>query len=119
MNNRRMDAPALLLGRILLSAIFVFSGWNHVTAFAHTAAGIAAHGLPFPVVLTALTVVVELAGGLMVLLGYHARWAAGIIFLWLIPVTLVYHRFWGVPDPAVAGMQMIHFMKNLAIMGGM
>src|SRR5579863_4204151 len=101
MNNRRMDAPALLLGRILLSALFLRSGLNHFTAFAHTVAGIAAHGLPFPAVLTALTVVIELAGGLMVLLGYHARWAAGVFFLWLIPVTLVYHRFWSATDPAM------------------
>ena len=54
----------------------------------------------------------------MILLGWHARWAALAFILWLIPVTYTFHAFWGI-DPALVQNQMNHFMKNVAIMGGM
>jgi putative oxidoreductase len=70
-------------------------------------------GLPLVVVLYVLTVIVELGGGLLLLVGWQARIAAGVIFLFLIPVTLTFHWDWG------NRMQEIQFFKNLAIMGGL
>ncbi len=61
---------------------------------------------------------IELGGGLLLALGYKARWAALAIFLFLIPATLIFHAFWAV-DPEQVKMQLIQFQKNLAIMGGM
>lgn len=116
--NAQMQGAVLLLGRLLLSAIFIQAGIGKIGAFAKTAAGIAAHGLPFPELLTVLTIGIEVGGGLMLLLGLYARGAALVMFLWLIPVTFVYHHYWGVP-PAQVAMQHANFMKNLAIMGGM
>ena len=81
----------------------------------------ASHGLPMPQVLLVATIVIELIGGLMLLIGWQAKLAAAAIFLFLIPATLVFHAFWTV-NPADAMLlqnQMNHFMKNLAIMGGM
>lgn len=46
------------------------------------------------------------------------RFAPTITFLFLIPVTLIFHNFWAV-EPDQVRMQMIQFQKNLAIMGGM
>lgn len=54
----------------------------------------------------------------MLVIGWQTRLAAFVIFLFLIPVTLVFHNFWAAPAAMVQD-QFIHFMKNLAIMGGM
>jgi putative oxidoreductase len=105
-------------GRILLSLMFIISGWGKITGFAGTAGYMASKGMPFSEVLLVGTIIVELGGGLMLLFGWNARIAASAIFLFIIPATLIFHNFWAV-DPAQAQGQMIHFMKNVTIMGGM
>ncbi len=107
-----------LAGRILLSLMFIISGWGKVTGFAGTAGYMASKGMPFPELLLSVAIAIELGGGLMLLAGWKARFAALAIFLFIIPATLVFHNFWAV-DAAQAQGQMIHFMKNLTIMGGM
>ena len=107
-----------LLGRMLLSLIFIISGYHKIGAFDQTAAYMAAKGLPMVEILTALTILIELGGGLMILLGWKARWGALAIFLFLIPVTLIFHDFWAAA-PDQMQQQFNNFMKNIAIMGGM
>ena len=80
--------------------------------------GYAAHsGVPWPNVLVPLSGIVALAGGLSVLLGYHARIGALLLALFLIPVTLMMHAFWNIPDAQMAQMQMVMFMKNVSMLG--
>jgi putative oxidoreductase len=107
-----------LTGRVLLSLIFIISGWGKLMNFSGTAAYMASMGMPMPHVLLVPAIIIELGGGLMLLLGWKARWAALAIFLFIIPTTLIFHAFWAV-DAAQAQNQMIHFMKNITIMGGM
>ena len=76
-------------------------------------------GLAMAEVLTVLTIIIELGGGLLIIVGWQARWAAAAIFLFIIPVTFIFHAFWSVTDPQAQYMDMLMFMKNLAIMGGM
>ena len=113
-----LQPVGLLVGRILLALIFIISGFNKLTGFAGTASFMAQHGLPLVPVLLVLSILVELGGGLLIAVGFKARWAALAIFLFLIPVTLIFHNFWGVEADQMRA-QMIHFQKNLAIMGGM
>lgn len=108
-----------LIGRVLIAALFVPSGLMKIGNFAGTADHMAQAGLPMAAVLLVLTIIIELGGGLMLLLGWRAREAALVMFLFLIPVTLVFHPFWGVADAAAHHQQQINFMKNVAIMGGM
>jgi putative oxidoreductase len=111
------DALALV-GRILLGLIFVLSGFQKLMGFSGVAAAIAGKGLPMPEVLAVLTVVIELGAGLLLVVGWKARWAAFLLFLFIIPVSLVYHNFWTM-EGAQAAMNKIQFMKNVSIMGGM
>lgn len=108
-----------LAGRILLALIFVMAGWNKLGGFEGTAGYMASKGLPMVNVLLALAILVELGGGLMVLLGVYARWGAAALFLFCIPATLIFHNFWTIADPQQQYIQMLMFMKNLAIMGGL
>ena len=107
-----------LLGRILIALIFLLSGFGKITGFAGTAGYMASKGLPMVDLLLAITIVIELGGALMIIAGFKARLAALALFLWMIPVTFIFHNFWAVPaDQAM--IQQIMFMKNLAIMGAM
>ncbi len=108
-----LQAVVSLVGRILLAAIFVISGYNKLMGPAGTQKHMADAGLPAVQVLYVLTVMIELGGGLLLVLGYRARVVAAIMFLFLIPVTLTFHTKFAEP------MQMVNFLKNLGIMGGL
>ena len=116
--NTNVQNTAALAGRILLALIFIISGFGKITGYAGTAGYMASKGLPMVAVLLPLTILVELGGGLLIALGWKARWAAAVIFLFIIPVTLVFHNPAGL-DAAQAQQQMINLLKNLSIMGGM
>lgn len=116
--NTNLQHTTALAGRILLALIFIISGWGKITGFAGTAGYIASKGLPLPEVMAAGAIAVEFLGGLALLVGFKARWAALAIFLFLIPTTLMFHNPAGLTGQEAQG-QMIHLMKNLAIMGGM
>ena len=107
-----------LAGRILLALIFVISGFEKITGFAGTVGYIASKGLPLPQLAAIGAIIVELGGGILLIIGWQTRWAATAMFLFLIPTTLIFHNFWAVDAAQVQG-QTIHFMKNLCIMGGM
>lgn len=106
-----------LVGRILLALIFVMSGWGKITGFAGTTAFMASKGMPMVEFLAVCAILLELGGAIALILGWQARWAALAILLFMIPATLIFHNFWAVGAAEVQG-QMIHFMKNLCIMGG-
>src|SRR5262249_4714433 len=103
------------IGRLLFAAIFLMSTPGHFSqaSWAHAASA----GLPMANVLVPLAGILALVGALSLLLGYHARIGALLLALFLIPVTLVMHKFWGISDPMHAQMQQINFMKNLALVG--
>ena len=75
-------------------------------------------GVPAPAAALAVATIVELVGGLAVLVGLKVRFAALVLFVYLVPVTLIMHSFFGLEGAERQG-QAIHFMKNLAIMGGL
>ncbi len=115
--NQILNKFGPLVGRILMAVIFVISGAGKVGNFSGTAAAIAGKGVPLADVALVITIIVELGGAAMLILGWKVRFAAGVMFLWMIPVTLLFHNFWAVPADQQMIMQ-IMFLKNLAMMGG-
>jgi putative oxidoreductase len=107
-----------LVGRVLLALIFLFAGIGKISNFNGTAGYMAMHHVPLVHIALVLTIIIEIGGSLMLITGWKARWAAGIMFLWLIPVTLMMHDFWAMSGPAHQ-VNFIMFMKNLCIMGAM
>jgi putative oxidoreductase len=107
-----------LAGRILMSVIFLISGFFKIGGYSQMVAYAASKGLPMAGVAIACAAVLELAGGLAILVGFQTKIAAWLLFLYLIPTTFVFHNFW-----TMQGMDqqnnMIHFLKNVAIMGGL
>ena len=111
------DAAALV-GRILLAFLFLKSGWAKIGGFEQTAAMMASKGVPLASIALVVTILVELGAGLMLVVGYKARWAALAIAAWLVPVTIMFHPYWAVPAEQVMNQEN-NFFKNVAIFGGM
>ncbi len=107
-----------LIGRILLSLIFIVSGFGKIGHWSAMATMMASMGIPVVSITLPLTVLVELGGGLALLFGYQARLAAALLALWLVPVTLTFHNFWAFHGPDQQA-QVVNFLKNLAIIGGL
>jgi putative oxidoreductase len=118
MHDGALINSAAALGRILIALIFVVSGLEKLAGFGGTVAYITAKGIPFPELAAALTIALEVGGGICLMLGWKVRLVAALFFLWLIPTTLVFHAFSGM-DPAQAQNQETHFLKNVSIMGAM
>ena len=113
----RLQPWILLLGRLAIGAIFVQSGFGKLVHFSAFAAGLAAKGLPYPILWAAIAVLVEFGGGLAVILGVRVRLAALFMIALTIMAALLSHHFWNMEGAARVENQ-IHFMKNLAIVGG-
>jgi putative oxidoreductase len=107
-----------LIGRIFVSFIFISSGLMKLGMFSMMTGYVQAAGLPLPAVSLGIAAAIEIFGGLAVLLGFHARVAAWILFVFLIPTTVLFHNFWAMAGQAQMDNQG-HFFKNVAIMGGL
>jgi putative oxidoreductase len=112
------DSIVPLIGRFLISVVFILGGIGKIAAFSMYTGFVAAAHLPLPEVSLAIAIVVELFGGLAILAGLHTRFTAWIVFLYLIPTTIMFHNFWALQGAARID-NLIHFEKNLAIMGGL
>jgi putative oxidoreductase len=104
-----------LVARAFLAAIFLYSGFNKIPGFSGTQQYMAASGIPAGLtgILLVGAIVCELLGGLSVLLGYKARWGAIALIIFLIPASLIFHTNFA------ERMQIIQFMKNLGLLGGL
>jgi putative oxidoreductase len=112
-----MGGKVLLLGRIVFSFFFIYSGFNHLTKLSMYSQYAGASGVPAPTLLTAISGLMLLAGGLSILLGVQARWGALLIAVFLVTAAFTVHKFWGIADPMQAGNQMANFWKNIALTG--
>jgi putative oxidoreductase len=102
----------------LLSQIFLISGVMKIVDWSGTEAQMASRQMFWIPFFHVAALLVELGAGLSLLLGYKARFGALALGLFLIPVTLTFHDFWTYP-PDQQPLQMILFMHNLALMGGL
>lgn len=107
-----------LLGRILISAIFIVSGFAKLTDPAGAMGYMTSAGVPHSDVLVYVAGCAELLGGLAILFGFLTRLASLGLFTFLIITTYFFHHFWDLSG-AEAKTQMVNFMKNLAILGGL
>ncbi|RYG27380.1 MAG: DoxX family protein [Chitinophagaceae bacterium] len=107
---------ALIGGRFLFSLIFILSATGHFKA--QTIAFAEMKGLPLASVLVPLSGIIELIGGLSILIGYRAKIGAWLLVVFLLPVTFTFHQFWTIQDPMARQMEMAVFLKNMSMLGG-
>ena len=107
-----------VLGRILLAAIFVSSGVAKLVGWPAVVGSIGGKGVPFPEIAGVAVIVLELCGALALVTGWGARWAAVALAVFTAAASVLYHPFWAV-EAAQYMNQFNHFMKNVAIIGGL
>jgi len=114
----RFDPFVLLLGRTCLVIIFLLSGiYKSLFHWTGSLELMASKGMSMVSVFLIAAVLIEIICSIMIILGFKTRWAAAILFLYLIPVTYFLHDFWN-SDPTTKPIQIIMFLKNVAICGG-
>jgi putative oxidoreductase len=107
-----------LIGRILIAAFFLPSGFGKLMNFAGTVGYISSNGVPLPEVCAAIAIAVELGLGLLLLVGWQARWVALGMAIFVLVITPIFHHYWSVPAAQLAA-QKLNFGKNMAILGGL
>ena len=111
----------ILMARVLMSAIFLVSGVRKVMAFGIVSGMMAGKGFPMPDVLLAGSIVLDLLGGILLLLNFQPRYVGWVMAGYTVLVAVIFHAFWtlwsGAP-PAFAN-ELNHFLKNVAIAGGL
>lgn len=111
--------PAVVVAaRVLLALMFVLAGFSKFGNLAGTAGYIASGGLPMAGLLAPLVAAFEVLAGLMLIVGWQARWAALALALFTLVATVAFHNFWAMPADK-AFVQQLMFMKNLAVAGGL
>ena len=117
----RLEAvkPVLqLVGRVLLSAIFVVAGIRSISDFPMFSSYMAAFGVPWPKVLLPLAIILEIGAGLMLVLGIRAREASAVLLAYTVLVMFVFHAFWRAPE-AQFQAQLNLFLFHLTTLGGL
>jgi putative oxidoreductase len=122
-NSHQQQDPGLIMekyatliaaaGRFLLAVLFILSGLSKCAAPAATQAYIASAGLPAPLISYLVAILVEVGGGVLILVGYQTRIAAAVVAVFTVVAALVFHTNFADQN------QFIHFVKNLAITGGL
>jgi len=109
----KLKDPIPLAARILISTIFIMAAINKSMDLLGSEQYMAAYGIPASGVLLVLAIMIEIFGGLSILLGFKAKWGAIALFMFLIPATLIFHTEF------TDQIQSIMLLKNLAMMGGL
>lgn len=114
MNKLNLPTSSLpLIGRVLMATIFLISGIGKIAAPGAAAGYIAAMGLPLPALGVLLAILVEVGGGLLLILGYRTQWVALLLAAFSVVTGLVFHNAIGDQN------QFIHLLKNFAMAGGL
>lgn len=107
-----------LVGRILLALMFIMSGFGKLADIQGTAGYVASGGLPFPVALAVLVGLLELFGGIALVIGFKARIAGFLLGVFTLVASVLFHPYWSVPADQQLVTQLL-FMKNISVAGGL
>jgi putative oxidoreductase len=111
-------AVYMLIARITMGVLFIIPAIRQITAFAGSVKYFASLGFPAPEAMVVLAVTIEIVAGVMMIVGWKTRWAAWLLILYVMVATAMAHRFWQFPE-AQQFNQLNHFLKNLAVIGGL
>jgi putative oxidoreductase len=116
--NPAAQSQMLLIGRVLLGALFLVAGIRKIMFYSGSVAYFTKLGFPAPEVMAVLAILIEVGGAALLILGWQTRRISWLLVLFTIIATAMAHRFWEFDAPQYAN-QMNHFLKNAAIVGGL
>ena len=99
-----------LIGRILISALFLLNGIFKISNYDGTIGWMESFGMPGILIIPAI--IVEIAGPVLIIIGYKTKLAAGLLSLFCIATAFIFH------NDFANQMQLTSFLKNIALAGG-
>ena len=114
----KLQNPLSLLGRLLLASLFLPAGISKLTGFSGTVGYISSVGLPLPELGAALAAIIEIVGGIALIVGFGTRSAALVLAVFTLVASYFFHAYWA----AAADQQFVQqllFFKNIAVVGGL
>lgn len=112
-----MKKTGFLIGRLIFGGFFLYSGINHIIHKDQLVSYAGAKKVPMPEAAVAGSGVLLIASGVSVILGLKPKLGAAGVVAFLAGVSPAMHDFWTVQDPGQKQNDMIHFMKNMALLG--
>lgn len=114
----KLQNPLALVGRLLLSVLFLPAGIGKITGFTGTVGYITSVGLPMPTLAAIIALIVEIVGGVALIAGFGTRIAALALALFTLVASFFFHAYWAVPADQQLVTQLL-FFKNIAVVGGL
>ena len=110
---------AFLIGRIIFGGFFISSGINHFKKLDYMSQFAKSRGTPAPKAAVAGTGVLLILGGLSMLLGAFPLIGIILLIIFLLGVSFQMHTFWKIQDPQARALEMVNFLKNMALIGAL
>lgn len=114
----QLQNPLTFVGRLLLATLFLPAGIAKITGFAGTVGYIESVGLPMATVAAIAAIVLEVAGGIALIIGLGTRFAALALAFFTLVASFIFHAYWAVPADQAYVTQLL-FFKNIAVAGGL
>lgn len=108
-----------LVGRLAMASFFLGEAWARASDWTGTLNSMNAAQVPAAPVLLVLALAIMVLGGISLVLGYHARHGAMLLFGFTIAVSLVLHAYWKMPDNAQRLADYAVFARDIAVAGGL
>ncbi|HEX7684020.1 MAG TPA: DoxX family protein [Trinickia sp.] len=115
---RPVDSGIILIARLALSVLFLWSGVMKVFGYAAFVGYLNTKGVPFVQIAAPIVAAVEVVGGMFLIVGFLIRPLALVMAVYTIATAVIGHDFWNVADAALQHDMVIHFWKNVGIAGG-
>lgn len=112
------DRGIAFVARALLALIFLIAGLRKLLAYAMTVGYFGKLGIPMPEMVVALTILIEIGGAVLLVVGYKQTIVAAVLAAFTLGAALIAHQFWTVTDPQAYSGQLNNFLKNVAMVGG-
>ncbi len=112
------DRGIAFVARALLALIFLVAGLRKLLAYAMTVGYFGKLGIPMPEMVVALTILIEIGGAVLLVVGYKQTIVAAVLAAFTLGAALIAHQFWTVTDPQAYSGQLNNFLKNVAMVGG-
>ncbi len=113
-----LQNPLSFLGRLLMASLFLPAGIAKLTGFAATVGYIASVGMPMPAVSAVIALIVEVAGGIALVIGFGTRTAALVLAVFTLVASFFFHAYWAAPAEQHMIVSLL-FYKNIAVVGGL
>jgi putative oxidoreductase len=108
---------AFVAGRLIVGSYFLYSAFNHFVGVNTMSGYVASKGVPGAWLAIIGSGILLAIAGFTLLLGWHPKIGVAALVLFFVPVTFIMHAFWKVPDPQARMNDMVHFFKNMALLG--